>query len=67
MNPGLKRILFYMVLAAALYAVATFFTESQAVFVAIFVVGLTIGVAADLMYLAYLIRLPWRRPRQKTG
>jgi hypothetical protein len=67
MNPGLKRVLFYMVLAAALYAIATFFTVSRPAFVVIFVVGLTIGVTADLMYLAYLIRLPWRRSRQKPG
>jgi hypothetical protein len=50
-----------MVLAAALYAIATFFAVNQATFVVIFGVGAVIGITADLMFLCHLIRLPWRR------
>ena len=64
MDRYVKRILAYMLLAALLYAIATFFAVSQAAFVAIFGVGLVIGLAADLMFLTHLIRLPWRRRRE---
>lgn len=64
MDPKIARILFYMVVAAILYAIASFFAKSQAAFVAIFVVGLVIGVTADVMFLAHLFHLPWRRRKQ---
>jgi hypothetical protein len=61
MDRRIKRILAYMLLAAGLYAVATFLTVSQAAFLTIFGTGLVIGIAADLMFLRHLIRLPLRR------
>jgi hypothetical protein len=64
MDPRIARILVYMVLAAALYGIATFFAESQAAFVTIFVVGLSIGITADLMFLTHIVRLPWKRRKQ---
>jgi hypothetical protein len=63
MSPAMIRILLYMVLAAALYAIATFFAVSQTTFVVIFAVGFVIGVIADLMWLAHLVRLPWQRSK----
>lgn len=57
----MKRILLYMVCAAGLYAVAVFFTESQAAFAAVFVVGLLLGLAGDLLFLGRLILLPIKR------
>jgi hypothetical protein len=64
MDRHVKRILAYMLLAAVLYAVATFLTVSQTAFVMIFGTGLVIGIAADLMFLTHLVRLPWRRRNQ---
>ena len=61
MHRTMKRVLAYMVLAAALYAIATFFTESQTAFIVIFGLGLLIGLAAELLFWSHLILLPWRR------
>ena len=61
MHPTIRRVLLYTILAAALYLVATFFAKSQIAFVTIFAIGL----AADLMFLTHLLRLPWSRRRQQ--
>jgi hypothetical protein len=65
MHPTIRRVLLYTILAAALYLVATFFAKSQIAFVTIFAIGLLIGLAADLMFLTHLLRLPWSRRRQQ--
>ena len=64
MHRTIRRVLAYMVLAVALYAIATFFTESQTAFVVVFGLGLLIGLTADLLFLSHLILLPWRRHRK---
>ena len=50
MHTAVKRVIFYSVLAATCYGIATFFGDSQAVFVAVFSTGILIGLFADLMF-----------------
>ena len=64
MDARIKRIVAWMLLAAALYVIATFATESRIAFAVIFGAGLSIGLAADLMFLTHLFRLPRNRRRR---
>ncbi len=57
MHTAVKRVIFYMVLAAACYGIATVLGESQAVFVAVFSTGLLIGLAAELMFWRHLYQV----------
>ena len=61
MHSTVKRVLLYMLLAATCYFIAVLFTESRSAFIAVFGFGLLVGLSADLMFLAHLIRLPWKR------
>lgn len=61
MHKTMKRVLLYMLLAAACYFIATFFTEGRAAFIAVFGFGLLVGLTADLMFLIHLFRVPWDR------
>ena len=65
MNSRLRRILFYMVLAAALYGIATFFTDSRAAFVGVFSIGVLIGVTADILFWIHIFTLRSRRRRAR--
>ncbi len=57
MHTAVKRVIFYSVLAATCYGIATFFGDSQAVFVAVFSTGILIGLFADLMFCRHLYRV----------
>jgi hypothetical protein len=57
MHTAVKRVIFYTILAASCYGIATFFGESQAVFVVVFSIGLLIGLAAELMFWRHLYQV----------
>ena len=64
MHTAVKRVIFYMVLAVTCYGIAIFLGESQVVFVAVFSIGLLIGLTAELMFWHHLYRVFSDRRRQ---
>ena len=54
MNTRLKRIGFYSILAILCISVAVVFAEDRTTFVAIFSIGLLIGLTADLLLWRHL-------------
>lgn len=64
MSNTIKRVVLYASLAAICYAIAIYWTDSQAAFVGVFVTGAVIGVTADLMFWWHVLRLGFKRHRQ---
>ncbi len=64
LHTAVKRVIFYVVLAATCYGIAIFFGESTTVFVVVFSTGLLIALSADLMFLRHIYRVFSNRQRQ---
>ena len=64
MHNAIKRVLLYLALAATFYGIAIFVVEGRTAFIAVFVLGLLIGLTAELMFWFHIFRLPWKRQRQ---
>jgi hypothetical protein len=64
MHATIKRVVVYVAAAVMLFAVATFFVESQLGFVVTFGMGFLIVVAAELMFWVHAVRLFTKRRRQ---
>lgn len=64
MASAIKRVLAYMAVMAACFAIALFTTETRAAFIAVFATGLAFGLVAELLFWIHIVRLTWSRRRQ---
>jgi len=61
MHSTIKRVLIYLALSAIVYAIAIFFVDNQAAIIIIFVLGLVLGLTAELIFWLHLFRLSQKR------
>lgn len=61
MHSAIKRVLVYLALSAVFYAIAIFFVDSRAAFITVFVLGLVLGLTAELIFWVHLFRLSRKR------
>lgn len=61
MHSAIKRVLVYTALAAVFYAIAIFFVDSRTAFIAVFSMGLLLGLTAELIFWIHLFRLARKR------
>ena len=61
MPKRIKRVVSYAVLSIGCLAVALLFTESRTAFVAVFLLGLAIGLIAEILFWYQLYRVSTKR------
>ena len=65
MHSTVKRVLFYLVLAATCYGISVFFVANRTAFIVIFVMGLLIGLSAELLFWRHLYLVCSNRRKQR--
>lgn len=61
MHSATKRVLVYLALSAVFYAIAILFVDSQTAFIAVFGLGLLLGLTAEFIFWLHLFRLSRKR------
>ncbi len=61
MPKRIKRVVLYAILAIGCVSIALLFTESRTAFIAVFLLGLTIGLIAEFLFWYQLYRVSTKR------
>jgi site-specific recombinase len=63
-HSAIKRVLVYLALSAIFYAIAIFFVDGRTAFVTVFVLGLLLGLTAEVIFWLHLFRVFRKRQSQ---
>lgn len=67
MSPTIRRVVLYVALASACYFIAVAFAAEGPAFIAIFGLGLMIGVVAEVLLWSHVLRVTLRRFARKQA